>query len=44
MKKFSIGDTLLNVSEFSQLVLDYIYQITDHPMGGEVCALLVAEL
>lgn len=44
LKKFSIGDTLLNVSEFSQLVLDYIYQITNHPMGGEVCALLVAEL
>lgn len=44
LKKFSIGDTLLNVSEFSQLVLDYVYQITDHAMGGEICALLVAEL
>lgn len=44
MKKFSIGDTLLDVSEFSQLVLDYVYQITDHSMGGEVCALLVAGL
>ena len=44
MKKFSVGDVLLNVSEFSQLVLDYVYQITDHPMGGEICALLVAEL
>ena len=44
LKKFSIGDVLLNVNEFSQLVIDYVYQITNHPMGGEICALLVAEL
>lgn len=44
MKKFSIGDALLDMSEFSQLVLDYVYRITNHHMGGEICALLVAEL
>lgn len=44
LKKFSIGDVLIDVSEFSQLVLDYIYQITDHTMEGEICPLIVAEL
>lgn len=44
LKKFAVGDALIDVSEFSQLVLDYIYKITDHTMGGEVCPLVVAEL
>lgn len=44
LKKFSIGDTLIDVSEFSQLVLDYIYKITNHTMDGEVCLLIVAVL
>ena len=44
LKKYSIGDILIDVSEFSQLVLDYIYKITDHTMEGEVCPLVVAEL
>ncbi len=44
LKKFSIGDILLDVSEFSQLVLDYIYKITNHTMEGEVCPLVIAEL
>ena len=44
VKKFAIGDALIDVSEFSQLVLDYIYKITDHTMDGEVCPLVVAEL
>ena len=44
LKKFSVGDALIDVSEFSQLVLDYIYKITDHTMEGEVCPLVVAEL
>lgn len=44
LKKYSIGDVLIDVSEFSQLVLDYIYQITDHTMEGEICPLVVAEL
>ena len=44
LKKFSIGDSLIDVSEFSQLVLDYIYQISEHTMEGEVCPLIVAEL
>lgn len=44
LKKFAIGDALIDVSEFSQLVLDYIYKITDHTMEGEVCPLIVAEL
>ena len=44
LKKFAIGDALIDVSEFSQLVLDYIYKITDHTMEGEVCPLVVAEL
>lgn len=44
VSKFSIGDTLLDISEFSQLVLDYIYKLTDHNMEGEVCPLIVSEL
>lgn len=44
LKKFSIGDALIDVSEFSQLVLDYIYKITNHSMDGEVCPVVVAEL
>ncbi|MDE7463210.1 MAG: restriction endonuclease, SacI family [Muribaculaceae bacterium] len=44
LKKFAIGDTLIDVSEFSQLVLDYIYKITNYTMEGEVCPLIVAEL
>lgn len=42
--KFSIGDMILDISEFSQLVLDYIYAITDHTLEGEVCPLIVSEL
>ena len=44
LKKFSLGDTLIDVSEFSQLVLDYVYKLTDHTLEGEVCPLIVAEL
>ncbi len=44
LKKFSVGDILLDVSEFSQLVLDYIYKITDHTLEGEVCPLVVSVL
>lgn len=44
LKKFSVGDILVDVSEFSQLVLDYIYQITDHTLEGEVCPLVVSVL
>lgn len=44
LKKFSVGDALIDVSEFSQIVLDYIYKITSHTMNGEVCPLVVAEL
>lgn len=44
IKKFSIGDALVDVSEFSQLVLDYIYKITDYTLEGEVCPLVVSVL
>ncbi len=44
LKKFSVGDALIDVSEFSQLVLDYIYKITDHTLDGEVCPLVVSVL
>ncbi|MCM1312624.1 MAG: restriction endonuclease, SacI family [Bacteroides sp.] len=44
LKKFSVGDILVDVSEFSQLVLDYIYKITDHTLEGEVCPLVVSVL
>ncbi|MBD5336754.1 MAG: restriction endonuclease, SacI family [Bacteroides sp.] len=44
LKKFSVGDSLVDVSEFSQLVLDYIYKITDYTLEGEVCALVVSVL
>lgn len=44
LRKFAVGEALIDVSEFSQLVFDYIYKITDHSMEGEVCPLVVAEL
>ena len=44
LKRFSLGDILVDVSEFSQLVLDYIYKITGHTMEGEVCPLVVSVL
>lgn len=44
LKKFSVGDIIVDVSEFSQLVLDYIYKITDHTLEGEVCPLVVSVL
>lgn len=44
LKKFSVGDILVDVSEFSQLVLGYIYKITDHTLEGEVCPLVVSVL
>lgn len=42
--RFSVGDTLLDISEFSQLVLDYIYKMTDHTSNGEVCPLIVSQI
>lgn len=44
VSKYSVGDTLIDISEFSQLVLDYIYTITEHSLEGEVCPLIVAQL
>lgn len=44
ISKFSVGDALIDISEFSQLVLDYIYTITEHSLEGEICPLIVAEL
>lgn len=44
LKKFSVGDVLVDVSQFSQLVLDYIYKITDYTMEGEVCPLVMSVL
>lgn len=44
ISKYSIGDALIDISEFSQLVLDYIYSITEHALDGEICPLIVAEL
>ncbi len=44
LKKFSVGDIHVDVSEFSQLVLDYIYKITDYTLEGEVCPLVVSVL
>lgn len=44
ISKFSIGDSLIDISEFSQLVLDYIYNITEYSLEGEVCPLIVAQL
>lgn len=42
--KFSVGDIVLDISDFSQIVLDYIYEITDRTLEGEVCPLIVSEL
>jgi len=44
VSKFSVGDTLIDISEFSQLVLDYIYAITEYSLEGEVCPLIVSQL
>lgn len=44
VSKFSVGDSLIDISEFSQLVLDYIYTITEQSLEGEVCPLVVAQL
>lgn len=44
IKKFSVGDALIDISDFSQLVLDYIYKITDYTLEGEVCPLVVSVL
>lgn len=44
VSKFSVGDSLIDISEFSQLVLDYIYLITEHSLEGEVCPLVVTQL
>ena len=44
VSKFSVGDTLIDISEFSQLVLDYIYAITEYSLEGEVCSLIVSQL
>lgn len=42
--RYSVGDVLIDISEFSQIVLDYIYAITEHSIEGEVCPLIVAQL
>lgn len=42
--KYSVGDSLIDVSEFAQLVLDYIYKITEQSFEGEICPLVVAQL
>lgn len=44
VSKFSVGDALIDISEFSQLVLDYIYAITEHSLEGEICPLIVSQL
>ncbi len=44
VSRFSIGDGIIDISEFSQLVLDYIYEITEHSFEGEICPLVVAQL
>ena len=44
VKKFSIADALIDISDFSQLVLDYIYEITEYCLDGETCPLVVAQL
>lgn len=44
ISRYSIGDSLIDTSEFSQLVLDYVYQITEHSLEGEVCPLVVSQL
>ena len=44
VSRFSIGDGIIDISEFSQLVLDYIYEITEHSFEGEICPLVIAQL
>lgn len=44
VSKFSVGDCLIDISGFSQLVLDYIYMITEHSFEGEICPLIIAQL
>lgn len=42
--RFSVGDALIDISEFAQLVLDYIHALSRHSCEGETCALIVAQL
>lgn len=42
--KFSIGDAIIDLSDFAQFVLDYIYDITNKTQEGEICPLIVAQL
>lgn len=44
ISKFSVVDCLIDISEFSQLVLDYIYAISEHSLEGEICPLIVTQL
>ena len=44
ISKFSLSDTLIDISGFAQIVLDYIYRITENPLEGEVCPLIVSQL
>ena len=41
---FSIGDTLIDLSRLSQIVLDYIYAMAEHTLEGETCPLIVAQM
>ena len=44
ISKYSIGDALIDISDFSQVVLDYVYKLTDYTIEGEVSPLIVAQL
>lgn len=44
VSKFSVADGLIDISDFAQLVLDYIFVITEHCLDGETCPLVVAQM
>lgn len=42
--KYSVGNLNFEGDKNIQLILDYIYLLTDEPKGGEICPLVVASL
>ena len=44
VSRFTIADSVLDISRLSQVVLDYVYEIASHTLGGETCTLIVSQL
>lgn len=44
VKRFSLADTVLDINKLSQVVLDYVFEIANYSLDGEVCPLIVSQL